>query len=513
MDFTTQAAIVAALLALLVLLGSLALRDRRRRSAEVEQESGAVTARADWIAQLADDPAPDEAAVVEEPAVEEPHDEPVFEEPVVDEPVVEEPVVDEPNDEPVLEELPVVDEEVAPRGWRARRRARRLAGEVEEPVGAADTDLVPAQSIDEQPIDEQPIDDEQTIDTPSLEEPAFEELPVLAEPVAARGWRARRRARRLAKEFEQLVLPTEAGEAMEQSADEQSIDEQPIDEPPIDEPMLEEQDVDLEAAVEDIALVQASLSDAADQLADEQADGTESAAQAELRVLRAQVRALEEAFQSQLAEVRTSLAVVETPVIEPRAYLRQISLAVRGIAEHTDEQENPHRTLARVAAAVERLGVPNSMDRPVLPLPSDPPPHPRVGGPWKPTHRREVPELQASTAAQGEVIAFPGATGTLVEELVSLQSHGEVQVSPQTAAVAPQPEPEPELEPMPELLAEPVAEPAAEPAPELMPEPTQVLDVPATDPILPTYGAVEVVLPVPPPAQSQPQTTRRRFRR
>ncbi len=49
--------------------------------------------------------------------------------------------------------------------------------------------------------------------------------------------------------------------------------------------------------------------------------------------------------------------------------------------------------------------------------------------------------------------------------------------------------------------------------PEPMPEPTQAMELPEAEPTLPTYDAAEVVLPVPPPAQNQPQTTRRRFRR
>ena len=53
----------------------------------------------------------------------------------------------------------------------------------------------------------------------------------------------------------------------------------------------------------------------------------------------------------------------------------------------------------------------------------------------------------------------------------------------------------------------------AEPMPEPMPGATQATELPETDPGLPTYGAVDVVLPVPPPAQPQDQTTRRRFRR
>jgi len=204
---------------------------------------------------------------------------------------------------------------------------------------------------------------------------------------------------------------------------------------------------------------------------------------------------------------------VPTPGGEPTEdYLRQISLVVRGLAEHTDEAENPHRTLARVAAAVERLGVPNGMDRPVLPLPSDPPPHPRAGGPWKPSHRREVHELEAPAgASQPEVVPFPGVVGTLVEELVNVYSHGEVQVSPQVAELAPhvEAEPQPMVQPMPEPMPQPMPEAMVEP----MPEPTQAMELPEPDQALPTYDAAEVVLPVPPPAQSQSQNTRRRFRR
>ena len=140
--------------------------------------------------------------------------------------------------------------------------------------------------------------------------------------------------------------------------------------------------------------------------ADEQAADDELDVHAELRSLRAQVRTLEETLETRLVDAPAGLAVVEPPAEHDAAYLRQVSLVVRGLAEHTDEQENPHRTLARVAAAVERLGAPNGMDRPVLPLPSDPPPHPRAGGPWKPTHRREIRELEAP-AARGDVVSFP----------------------------------------------------------------------------------------------------------
>ena len=444
MDFTTQAAIVSALLALLVLLGGLALRDRRRRNAEPEQESETDTARAEWIAQLVEHEDPVEHGAVDpevegadEPMYVEPtYDEQPAEEPMLDEASAEEPVlVDEVAEEPLLDEQPVLDEPVAPRGWWARRRARR-------------------------------------------------------------------RARRLAKELAELEAPEEADEALEVPVDEQ-LDE-------LAEQIADEQAVDLEVAAEDIALVQASLSDAADQLSEEQLEGPESAAQTELRALRAQVRTLEEAV-AQLAERQTGLAVVPAPAAEPTdAYLRQISLVVRGLAEHTDEAENPHRTLARVAAAVERLGVPNGMDRPVLPLPSDPPPHPRATGPWRPMHRRELHELEAPAGAgQSEVVAFPGAVGTLVEELVNVYSHGEVQVSPQVAEVAPQPEPE--LAPQADLQVEAMPEP--EPMTEQMPEPTRAMELPEPEPTLPAYDAAEVVLPVPPPAQNQPQTTRRRFRR
>ena len=454
MDFTTQAAIVSALLALLVLLGGLALRDRRRRNAEPEQESEADAARADWIAQLVDHGEPVEHLGVdpevevhdiEQPAEQPTYEQPAYdglpaEEPMFDEAPAEEPVlVDEVAEEPVLDEQPVLDEPAAPRGWWARRRARR-------------------------------------------------------------------RARRLEKELAELEAPEAAEEAHELSVDEQ-LEE-------LEAQLVDEQAVDIEATVEDMALVQASLSDAADQLAEEQPDGSESESQAELRALRAQVRTLEEAV-AQLAERQTGLAVVPAPAAEPTdAYLRQISLVVRGLAEHTDEAENPHRTLARVAAAVERLGVPNGMDRPVLPLPSDPPPHPRATGPWRPMHRREIHELEAPAGAtQGEVVAFPGAVGTLVEELVNVYSHGEVQVSPQVAEVAPQPEPD--LAPQADLQVAPQVEamPEPEPEPELMPEPTQAMELPEAEPTLPTYDAAEVVLPVPPPAQNQPQTTRRRFRR
>ncbi|GAA2141941.1 hypothetical protein GCM10009844_12690 [Nocardioides koreensis] len=496
MDFTTQAAIVSALLALLVLLGGLALRDRRRRNAEAAP-SEADVARSAWIAQLVEDPVPAGVSLAE--------------------PAAAEPAAEAPSgDETVADEGTEPAEQPAPRGRRARRQARRLAKAGGEPGAAVAADEAPEQPADEDHDAQQPADEL------VAEEPVLDRLLVLPEPVEARGWRARRRARRLEKELAELEAPEETDETEETEetleADEPSVDDQLAE---LDAQLADEEAVDLETAVEDIAFVQASLSDAADQLAEEQPDGAETEAQTELRALRAQVRTLEEAV-AQLAERQTGLAVVPAPSAEPTdSYLRQISLVVRGLAEHTDEAENPHRTLARVAAAVERLGVPNGMDRPVLPLPSDPPPHPRATGPWQPTHRREIHELEAPAGAgQGEVVAFPGAVGTLVEELVSLQSHGEVQVSPQVAEVAPQPEPEvaPQMDLQPDFQAAPPAEalpeqePMVQPMHQPMPEPTQAMEQ-QVEPTPPSYDAVEVVLPVPPPAQSQPQTTRRRFRR
>ncbi|GAB3781064.1 hypothetical protein [Nocardioides ungokensis] len=219
----------------------------------------------------------------------------------------------------------------------------------------------------------------------------------------------------------------------------------------------------------------------------------ESPEQAEVRALREQLRALEQVVQQQTGEHPTAaLSRVEDSAAEQsKTYLRQVSLVVRGLADHTDEDENPHRTLARVAAAVERLGVPNAMERPVLPLPDEPSARPRSDGLRSPSHRRELPELEAGSV-------MPAMSTTTIEDVFS-------GLDGAVPDQAPQEDPAPYAAPASE--ADPVDEVTE----------TRALDqveaaAPEADLGIPAFEEPELVLPVPPPANSAPATGRRRRR-
>jgi len=219
----------------------------------------------------------------------------------------------------------------------------------------------------------------------------------------------------------------------------------------------------------------------------------ESPEQAEVRALREQLRALEQVVQQQTGEHPTAaLSRVEDSAAEQsKTYLRQVSLVVRGLADHTDEDENPHRTLARVAAAVERLGVPNAMERPVLPLPDEPSARLRSDGLRSPSHRRELPELEAGSV-------MPAMSTTTIEDVFS-------GLDGAVPDQAPQEDPAP------------YAAPASEAGPVDEVTETRALDqveaaAPEADLGIPAYEEPELVLPVPPPANSAPATGRRRRR-
>jgi hypothetical protein len=147
----------------------------------------------------------------------------------------------------------------------------------------------------------------------------------------------------------------------------------------------------------------------------ESVESVEAADQAEVRALREQLRALEQVVQQQAADHPTAALarVEETAAQQSEAYLRQVSLVVRGLAAHTSEDESPRRTLARVAAAVERLGVPNQMERPILPVTKELSSRPQPGS-ANPSHRLEtggqaapapspVPDVFAGLAAPSPV--------------------------------------------------------------------------------------------------------------
>ncbi|NYD42863.1 hypothetical protein [Nocardioides panaciterrulae] len=169
----------------------------------------------------------------------------------------------------------------------------------------------------------------------------------------------------------------------------------------------------------------------ADEPADAEVREGETREQAELRTLREQLRALEQVVQEQASEPPTAaLARVEQAAAEQSAaYLRQVSMVVQGLAAHVPHEEHPQRTLARVAAAVERLGVPNTMRRPVLPVTTQPPTR------RAPSHRREVPELEgpasgapeSGAATEGQVPEAPAAyePDTVVDVFSNLDIAGE----------------------------------------------------------------------------------------
>jgi hypothetical protein len=248
----------------------------------------------------------------------------------------------------------------------------------------------------------------------------------------------------------------------------------------------------------------------------------ETADQVELRALREQLRALEQVVQAQAGEHPTAaLARVEASADEQSAtYLRQVSFVVRGLAEHTREDENPHRTLARVAAAVERLGVPNEMERPILPLTSEPPALQRLDPSRNPSHRRETPELQGPAA--GHQVSSAG----VVEDVFSgldLPTPGYA-AQPVAAAAAPVTHVPPGgVAPVATPVAAPYAEAVAAPYAEQVADPTDVptdrIDLGETDSTgmtdggIPAFEEAEVVLPVPPPAAPQPVGRRSRRRR
>lgn len=225
--------------------------------------------------------------------------------------------------------------------------------------------------------------------------------------------------------------------------------------------------------------------------------GPETSEQAEMRALREQLRALEQVVQQQAGEHPTAALsrVEESAAEQSKTYLRQVSLVVRGLADHTDEDENPHRTLARVAAAVERLGVPNSMERPVLPLPDEPSARPRSDGLRAPSHRAELPELEAGSV-------MPAMSTTTVEDVFS-------GLDGAATDAAPHAEPAPVHEPGPvghteTRVMEQVEAALDAAAPQAAPD---------AAPGIPAYEEPELVLPVPPPATEALARGRRRRRR
>lgn len=116
----------------------------------------------------------------------------------------------------------------------------------------------------------------------------------------------------------------------------------------------------------------------------------------EIRALRLQVCSLEEALVRMPAQPDDDADAT---------YRRQVRLTVRALAATTPTDESPHRTLARVSAAIDRLEAPAGLVRPVL----TPTTH-RVPAPVRAAAvPRFVPVTPATQATQAPVTQAPGA--------------------------------------------------------------------------------------------------------
>lgn len=167
---------------------------------------------------------------------------------------------------------------------------------------------------------------------------------------------------------------------------------------------------------------------------DRRKSGGESLA---LRTLRAQVRTLEQALEQE-QQRPTTLAVRTPENVTPDAFRRDVALTLRALARRTADDENPRHTLARAAAAIERLGAPEAFARPVLApaatvhvLPSG-----RIGRLQVQSPRQPVmSDVVAPPAADAPVPA--PASGPVVEETVSSP---EADLAPTTDEVLPVPD-------------------------------------------------------------------------
>jgi hypothetical protein len=226
----------------------------------------------------------------------------------------------------------------------------------------------------------------------------------------------------------------------------------------------------------------------------------ETLEQLELRTLREQLRALEQVVQEQVSESPgAALArVEEAAAVQSAAYLRQVSLVVQGLAAHAPQEEDPQRTLARVAAAVERLGAPNAMQRPVLPVTTQPPSR-RL-----PSHVREVPELEGRSS---EPEADPVADVFSNLDVAGRQFQPAAVEVPEAAV---EPEPADQVLAAPPRLA-PATGPLQASAPPMLSDEAAEVAPPLDE--VPSAHEQDRVLPVPPPAVIPLEPRRRGLRR
>lgn len=155
-----------------------------------------------------------------------------------------------------------------------------------------------------------------------------------------------------------------------------------LDLPPLEVPQTE---ADLEADL--VAETQAVL---------EPVDGSRE--DRTVRTLRAQVHALEQA----LDQVQGVLAVRQQEAASSEAHRRAVLLTVQAVADRTAHAAGAGPALARVAAAVERLGAPDVFARPVLPPPG-------YGEPVIALIAPVVPQTPAEQSLAEQALAEPAA--------------------------------------------------------------------------------------------------------
>lgn len=152
--------------------------------------------------------------------------------------------------------------------------------------------------------------------------------------------------------------------------------------------------------------------------------GAESLA---LRTLRAQVRTLEQALEQEQA--RPDATLTAPGAAEVADFHRDVTLTLRAIARRTPEGEDPRRSLARAAAAVDRLRAPNTFARPVL-------------SPAAPLALPAARTAQPQVAAPPAVPAAASAAAPQVDETAELPAADAEAPAEQTLAAPAQPEPE-----------------------------------------------------------------------
>ena len=184
-----------------------------------------------------------------------------------------------------------------------------------------------------------------------------------------------------------------------------------------------------------------------------------------VRSLRAQVRTLEQALEQLPTDRIPALEPPQVPAEEEpaAAYRHQVALTLRALAGRTDHVESPQRTLARVAAAIERLDGSDQLVRPAIPAP--------VYRVHAPAELVESTSSVRTLAAPQPTMAFQAPVPYAVEQAVEDAFAGSFDDEEEVAGFA---------------------------------NPEAVLFA-ADEP--------ELVLPVPPPAAAEPKRNRRWLRR